>query len=78
MENKDMPAFPVLELKQMGDKLLLDLMSPGVSKREYFAAAALKGLLANSTLFQGYSSYTEMAGQAIGIADALLHELSKS
>lgn len=78
IENKDMPAFPVLELKEMGDKFLLDSAATGISKREYFAVAALKGLISNSTLFQGYSSSAEMASQAVIMADALLTELSKS
>lgn len=38
MDNKNTPAFPVLELKQFGDKLLLDCTGAGVSKREWMAA----------------------------------------
>lgn len=38
MENKNQPAFPVLELKQLGDKLLLDCAAAGVTKREWMAA----------------------------------------
>jgi hypothetical protein len=40
MDNKNQPAFPVLELKQMGDKLLLDCAEVGVSKLEFFACNA--------------------------------------
>ena len=38
MDNKNTPAFPVLELKQLGDKMLLDCTGAGVSKREWMAA----------------------------------------
>lgn len=39
-DNKNLPAFPVLELKQLGDKLLLDCTAAGVSKLEFFACNA--------------------------------------
>ena len=77
-ENKNQPAFPVLELKEMGDKFLLDCAAAGVSKREYFAAKAMQGFISNSTFFQGYSSNADMARQAVEMADTLLAELSKS
>jgi hypothetical protein len=38
IENKNQPAFPVLELKQLGDKMLLDCAAAGVTKREWMAA----------------------------------------
>lgn len=38
MEKKDMPAFPVLEAKQLGDKMVLDLVSPWLTKRELIAS----------------------------------------
>lgn len=33
-----MPAFPILELKEMGDEFLLDSKSDGLTKREMIAA----------------------------------------
>lgn len=48
---------------------------PGMTKREYFAAMAMQGMLSNSTTFQGYSSYNELANEAVLQADALLNEL---
>jgi hypothetical protein len=38
MENKDMPAFPVVEQTKNGDKMLLDCTASGVTKREWMAA----------------------------------------
>lgn len=35
-----MPAFPVLEAKQLGGNMVLDLVAPGVSKLEFIACNA--------------------------------------
>lgn len=51
---------------------------PGLTKREYFAAIALQGLLSNSTTFQGHSTHAELAKDAVMQADALLEELYKN
>lgn len=72
IDNKYMPAFPVLELKQLGDKMLLDCSAAGLSKREYFAGLALQGLCANE--FRG--TVSAFASRAVELADALLTELS--
>jgi hypothetical protein len=48
----------------------------GLTKREYFAAMALQGLLANS--FRSPTSYIESnAEYAVNYADALIAELNK-
>lgn len=73
MEDKDMPAYPVLELKKMGDKFLLDCASTGISKREYFAAMAMQGLMANNFP----SSFELFAVRSVSMADALLDQLNK-
>lgn len=86
MENKDTPAFPVLELKEMGGKFLLDLASDGLSKREYFAAMAMQGLLANyeaqkdmqSDAVHSRDSFKDvLAANSVIFADALLKQLEK-
>ena len=47
----------------------------GLTKREYFAAAALQGILSNSEAFKKFEKgFSEMA---VSIADALLIELEK-
>lgn len=66
MTNPDDPAFNGLPGSG----------SPGLTKREYFAAMALQGLLAGS---QGKVAWSEkqFAIGAINLADALIAELSK-
>jgi hypothetical protein len=61
------PAFPLIS----NDGYIINA---GLTKREYFAAMALQGLLANSNIqLDGASANT-----AILFADALIEELSKT
>jgi hypothetical protein len=61
------PAFPLIS----DDGYIINA---GLTKREYFAAMALQGLLANSNIqLDGASANT-----AILFADALIEELSKT
>lgn len=86
-ENKNQPAFPVLELKEMGDKFLLDCAGSGINKREYFAGLAMQGLLANwdaqvkmcesDPRYTGDNFAKVLAVNSVEFADALLLELSK-
>lgn len=48
-------------------------ISTGLTKREYFAAMALQGLLANDSGF-----ITSKARYAVKAADALIEELNKT
>ena len=48
--------------------------SPGLTKREYFATAALQGLLASD---RTYKLRTTVASEAVALADALLEALNK-
>jgi hypothetical protein len=73
MDNKNQPAFPVLELKQLGDKMLLDCATMGLTKREYFAAKAMQGLMATDYV----GTYEMFAERAVNMSDALIAELSK-
>ena len=45
----------------------------GISMREYFAAAALQGIISNG----GYSNEKRAAELAVDFADALINELNK-
>ena len=66
-ENKDKSAFPyVLDWSMHED---------GFTKREYFAAMAMQGLLANAEY--GSSASSEIARLAIGQADELLKQLAQ-
>ena len=61
------PAFPLISDEGY-------IINAGLTKREYFAAMALQGLLANSNIqLDGASANT-----AILFADALIEELSKT
>jgi hypothetical protein len=48
---------------------------PGLTKREYFAALAMQGMLANS---QADGSIEDFAKWSVQYADALLEELCKT
>jgi hypothetical protein len=61
MKNSDDQAFP------------LDQISPGLTKREYFAGLAIQGLLANQEI--RYDHAAQLVKDAINTADALLEAL---
>lgn len=50
---------------------------PGMTLRDYFAAAALTGLLAGQYRESGFHNLTELPEEAFKIADAMLSERSK-
>ena len=85
MENKNQPIHPVLMQKVGGNEYRANKPSDpkefsypmaGLTKREYFAAKAMQGLLASPS-----TSIDEMMVavpyDAVRLADALLAELSK-
>lgn len=61
-----------------------DLVSSGLTKREYFAAAALNGIMANPALYQGftegsgYLGLVAMALTAVTLADKLILAIEES
>jgi hypothetical protein len=80
MENKDMPAFPDTRraaAQSLSNQAPEDLPT-GLTKREYFAAMALQGILANpkTDLSRYGDSYFGAAKEAILFADELLQQLS--
>jgi hypothetical protein len=62
--NSNQPAYPHCDFGDIG-----------VTKREYFAAMAMQGLLANPA-YADYSTESK-ASSAVACADALLKELEK-
>jgi hypothetical protein len=62
------PAFPLIS----DDGYIINA---GFTKREYFAAMALQGLLTDN---ESPNSREEFAGYAVKFADALIEELSKT
>lgn len=65
MENSSKSAYPIL-----GDTLSDDI---GLTKREYFAALAMQGILASGSIYPEKI----LAEQAAIYADTLLKELEK-
>lgn len=69
MNNSEKPAYPV----QIDNEV--DVHNYGLTKREYFAAMAMQGLI---TMFNGSEMENkELVKRSISAADALLTELSK-
>ncbi len=62
------PAFPLISDEGY-------IINAGLTKREYFAAMALQGLLTDN---ESPNSREEFAGYAVKFADALIDELSKT
>lgn len=75
------PVFPVGRRETENGALISD-WSNGMSLRDYFAAAALQGLLASMAHPESHGSnldcYPQSATQAYAIAGAMLAEREKS
>ena len=50
----------------------------GLSKREFFAAMAMQGIISNASIAKITDSYKDVAEWSIEHADALLEELCKT
>jgi hypothetical protein len=73
------PMAPVLEKTEVsvavdGVQTVIFYHAPGVTKREYFAAMAMQGAVANNGV---NASFEGIASEAVKYADALLKELAK-
>ena len=68
MINKESYAFPVVVNEN------INYFHGGLSKREYFAAMAMQGLLTESQVLDNHDKFAKFAVQA---ADALIAELNK-
>ena len=64
------PAFPTVE-QFNSDGSVAVYAEPGMSLRQYFAAKALQGMLADTSL---QADYQEFAHRAYRLADAMLKE----
>jgi hypothetical protein len=73
MENKDQSAFPMKEGKQANGQPRY--AQYGLTKREYFAAMAMQGILANPECNASIEGYVK---DAIKYADELLTQLNNS
>lgn len=69
-EISEEPAFPIDPQSQWTNL--------GITKREYFAAMALQGMLANPVITQGYSTEVEKVEQAFAFAKAMIWHIYKT
>jgi hypothetical protein len=67
--------YRIASIKDQREGIFL-FSSYGLTKREYFAAMAMQGMLANSRDY-GDKSYEDMAKSSVYVADSLINELNK-
>lgn len=67
------PAFPMQDQEFQSDGMGWKPSVPGMSLRDYFAAAALQGILAHDSTRNNETA----AGRAYGVADAMLAKREK-
>jgi hypothetical protein len=78
MENKNQPAYPVSE--EATDRIENGItIFSGLTKREYFAAMAMQGILAKCYTEGGFikSEIEDIVHDSCAFADLLLAELEK-
>lgn len=69
--NRDQPAFPTSEANA-------HTYETGLTKREYFAAMAMQGIIATITIGRGEPEFVSLIVEsAVKHADALIEELEK-
>ena len=73
MNNGDTPAMPQDSELHCNEIGLCPTLGQGVTKREYFAGLAMQGLCAQG----GYATSSDLAYDAVKLADSLLKELNK-
>lgn len=82
MKNADLPAMPVIDWDIKDGKAVQFTSSEGLTKREHFAAMAMKGLLSSDDssicFYKSDSSAQHIAESAVAYADALLAELERT
>lgn len=75
MENKNKPAFPIVDSEGIAISIAsLEVFSPdgakGITKREYFAAMAMQGILAKN-YGSNFSTSDLVAEHSLKFADAI-------
>jgi hypothetical protein len=74
MDNSKRPAYPNACASWLDDDQEFEIS--GLTKREYFAAMAMQGILANSPDWDNQEKHHEMvAKMSIGYANELLKQL---
>ncbi len=77
MSIADQLAFPALTQEMRGESGEKWHTDYGLTKREFFAAKAMQGLLAANWEAPPTELYTRLAGHSVACADALIAELGK-
>lgn len=87
MKYSEQPAFPVSDKEELNDNYVGKSLQPkigiGLTKREYFAAMAMQGMLSNSAPLNNEKGEAiprtaqNMAMGAVKFADALLKQLEQ-
>lgn len=72
-ENNE-PAYPSFQVRRVGNVEHIDVLHPGLSKREVFAAMIMQGYYSNDI---HHGTAEAFASNAVAAADALLKELEK-
>lgn len=74
MTDPNDPAYPpTYETMGKGDYI----NALGLTKREYFAAMAMQGMIASETETLRFAMREKLASESVAMADALIAELSK-
>jgi len=76
MRNADMPAMPS-GIQEDHNNIAQEPLNLGLTKREYFAAMAMQGMLA-SWGQHDVAAADEIVSDAVTFADALLAELERT
>jgi len=76
MKNSDKPIYPLQDLGFPSDPSVIkeDALF-GLTKREYFAAMAMQGMIANGWFDP--NTFEEVAKRSIAAAEILLNQLEK-
>ena len=80
MKNSQQPAYPCIDTI-CPDGTRCEPLNTGLTKREYFAAMAMQGLLMNYVVNGQYGSHPDfpmVSSIAVRCADSLLEELEKN
>lgn len=74
----DEPAFPSMDMNSHMGVDRLELRNPGLTKREYFAALAMQGLIGMYHRYEeGGDGTINLCADAVGFADNLLKQLER-
>lgn len=77
MFNDGGPAFPQLNVEVVSDHMAVQNVSGGMSLWDFYAAAAMTGMLVSSSFDDSYPDSKTAALEAADYADAMIAEREK-